>query len=62
MEDMQKQVAELLENAMKQPGVAEMMQLCESQKTAIESYSQASQAAAPRWIVTSTSSTTQGVH
>lgn len=62
MDDMQKQVMELLEIAMKQPGVAEVVQLYESQKVAIEAYDQACQVAAPRWIVTSSTSSSQGMH
>lgn len=62
MDDMQKQVMELLDNAMKRPGVAEVMQLCESQKKAIEAHARACQAAAPRWIVTSSTSLSQGMH
>ena len=61
MDDMQKQVTELLEKAMEQPGVAEVVQLYESQRKAIDAYAQASQANAPHWIVTS-STTSSGVH
>jgi hypothetical protein len=62
MDDMQKQVMELLEQAMKQPGVADVVRLYESQKGAIAAYDQACQASAPRWIVTSSTSSSQGMH
>ncbi|MFZ2541418.1 MAG: hypothetical protein WAW75_06540 [Gallionella sp.] len=61
MDDMQKQVTELLEKAMKQPGVAEVVQLYESQRNAMNAYTQARQANEPHWIVTS-STTSSGVH
>ena len=62
MEDIQKQVAELLEQAMKQPGVTEIMQLCEKQKMAMDAHANASQAIAPRWIVSSSTSAIQELH
>lgn len=57
MEKIQRQVKELLEQAMTRPGVAEIMQLYEAQRAAIDAHAQAQQAVAPRWVIfTSTSS------
>ena len=57
MEKFQGQVEALLERAMAQPGVAEIMQLYEAQRIAIDAHAQAQQAVSPRWVVfTSTSS------
>ncbi len=51
------QVKRLLEDAMKQPGVAEVMQVYEAQRAAVGAHAQAQQALAPRWVFsTSTSS------
>ena len=51
MENIQRQVDELLEKAMAQPGVSDMMRLYEAQKPAIDAYAQAQRAIAPRWVV-----------
>ena len=56
MEDFEGQVKALLEQAMKQPGVAEIMQAYEPQKAVMESLDRAQQALAPRWVVSSSAS------
>ncbi|HLB30664.1 MAG TPA: hypothetical protein VJN91_03980 [Gammaproteobacteria bacterium] len=56
MENIQKQVAELLEKAMAQPGVADLMQLYEAQKSSVDAFAQADQAVAPRWVIYSSTS------
>ncbi len=57
MEDFEGQVKTLLEQAMKQPGVAEIMQSYEPLRTVMESLDRAQQALAPRWVVSSSAST-----
>lgn len=59
MEDLQAQVNELLEKAMQQPGVAEVTQLYETQRAAMDAHAQAQQAMAPRWVVFSSTSSSQ---
>ena len=56
MDDIQKDVQEILERAMQQPGVAAIMAMQESQKQAMEAYYVAAQALAPRWVVMSSTS------
>lgn len=56
MEDIQKEVQELLDRAMQQPGVADILALHEDQKEALEAHSRALQAVAPRWVVMSSTS------
>lgn len=57
--DFERQVAELLKAAMKQPGVADAMKIYELSAEAREAQKFAQQALEPRWIVsTSTSSGT----
>lgn len=59
MENIQRQVDELLEKAMAQPGVSDMMRLYQAQKPAIDAHAQAQQALAPRWVVFSSTSSSQ---
>lgn len=51
MDDFDKQVAELLQLAMQQPGVAEIVQMYEVQQPALDAHAQAQNAVAPRWVV-----------
>lgn len=57
MSDLDKEVAALLEQAMKQPGVAEVMEAYESQRTAVDAFTEIENAVAPRWIMSSSTST-----
>ena len=56
MDSFDKQVNELLARAMQQPGVAEIIQLYENQRAAIDAHERAQNAVAPRWVVFSSSS------
>lgn len=56
MKDFQAQVNQLLENAMKQPGVAEIVEIYNSQQPAIDAHQFAQQAISPKWIASSTTS------
>ena len=56
MDNIQKDVQEILDRAMQQPGVAALMAIQESQKQAVAAYAVASQAVAPRWVVMSSTS------
>lgn len=56
MTDFEKEVNELLEQAMKQPGVAEVVELYASQQPAIQAHERAQEALAPRWVISSSTS------
>lgn len=56
MSKFEKRVNELLQRAMEQPGVAEAMRVYQSQQPALKAYTQAQSAIAPRWIVSSSTS------
>lgn len=55
MNDFEKEVASLLEQAMKQPGVAEIMEIHAAQAPTISTYASIESAVAPRWITSSSS-------
>lgn len=53
----QRRVHELLEQAMKQPGVADVARLYEAYRPSIDAHAEAQRAIAPKWVFfTSTSS------
>lgn len=56
MSDFDKQVNDLLTQAMRQPGVAEIVQAFDGQRAAIEAHNLAQAAVSPRWVVFSSSS------
>lgn len=56
MSKFEKQVNDLLQRAMEQPGVAEAMRVYQSQQPALKAYSEAQSAIAPRWVVSSSTS------
>ena len=56
MSKFEKQVNDLLQRAMQQPGVAEAMRVYQSQQPALKAYAQAQSAIAPRWVVSSSTS------
>lgn len=58
MDDFQRQVQELLEKAMQQPGVAEVVKLYEAQRSSTEAFTKAQHAVSNRWIVSSSTSST----
>jgi hypothetical protein len=57
MSDLDKEVAALLEQAMKQPGVAEVMEAYKSQRAAVDAFTEIENSVAPRWIMSSSSTT-----
>lgn len=57
MDDFQKQVQTLLDAAMKQPGVADVMRVYQTQESAIKAHALAQGAVAPKWVVSSSTST-----
>jgi hypothetical protein len=59
MSDFEKQVNALLKEAMKQPGVAEVMKLYEAQQPALEAHTKAQTAVATRWVVSISSTSGQ---
>jgi len=61
VEKIEEQVKHLLERAMKEPGVAEVMRIYNAQQPAIEVYKRAQQVVGPRWIFSSTTSSSQRV-
>ena len=56
MEDFDRQVKALLDEAMKQPGVVDIMESYAAQKVAMDTLERAQQALAPRWVVSSSAS------
>ena len=56
MSDFDKQVNTLLKEAMKQPGVAEVMKLYEGQQQALKAHAKAQAAVATRWVMSASSS------
>lgn len=61
MDNFDKQVNELLTRAMQQPGVAEIVQLYENQRAAIDAYERAQRAVATRWVVFSSTSSAKNL-
>ncbi len=61
MKNIQNQINALLDEAMKQPGVADVMRLYDLQRPALEAYVKAQQAVAPRWVVFSSTSSSRSV-
>ena len=61
MTDFEKQVDEMLRLAMEQPGVGDAMRAHEILQPAMGAFDEAQRAIAPRWIVSTTSSTTINV-
>ena len=59
MEKIQEEVQVLLDQAMKQPGVTEIMELHAAQKSAIDAYAGVQEAIAPRWVIYSSASSVQ---
>lgn len=57
MSKFDKQVNDLLRQAMEQPGVAEAMEVYDNQQPALEAFAKAQSAVAPRWVVSTSSST-----
>lgn len=57
MSNFDKQVSDLLRQAMEQPGVAEAMRVYQSQQPAIDAFAAAQNAVSPRWVVSTSSST-----
>ena len=57
MSKFQKQVNDLLKQAMQRPGVAEAMRVYQAQQPARDAYAQMRDAVAPRWVVSVSTST-----
>ena len=56
MADFDKQVKDLLSQAMQQPGVAEIVEAFDNHQAALDAHSQAQAAVSTRWIIFSSSS------
>jgi hypothetical protein len=52
-----KQVNDLLRQAMERPGVAEAMKVFQAQQPALGAYARAQSAVSPRWIISTSNST-----
>lgn len=57
MSEFDKQVNELLRQAMEQPGVAETLRVYQTQQPAMDAFAAAQSAISPRWVVSASSST-----
>jgi len=55
--NLDQEVQRLLDEAMKQPGVAEVMEAYAVQQPAIAAHTQAQHAVAPKWVYSTSSST-----
>lgn len=57
MSKFDKQVNDLLRQAMAQPGVVQALELYQAQAPALKAYEEAQSALSPRWVVSTSSST-----
>ena len=62
MSDFEKQVKALLDQAMQQPGVADIMEAYETPNIAMDAIDRAQEAIAPRWVVSTSASSVHSEH